>query len=198
MKKNNLTKKMTIIGICALLGVASIGAIASFADETAITAETGMPPMNNGMYMGKITAIESGSITIETMGGGHGMGHGGRKNQDGTLPTNASGETETPPELPTNASGETETPPELPTNASGETETPPELPTNASGETETPPAGGNGKGGQHNATTITFTVDSSLTSSFSVGDMVEITSADGVNATAITAAQAPQDQSSAS
>lgn len=184
MKKNNLTKKMTILGICALLGVASIGAIASFADETAITTETGMPPMNNGMYMGKITAIESGSITIETMGGGHGMGHGGRKNQDGTLPTNASGETETPPELPTNASGETETPPELPTNASG--------------ETETPPAGGNGKGGQHTATTITFTVDSSLTSSFSVGDMVEITSADGVNATAITAAQAPQDQSSAS
>ena len=182
MKKNNLINKIAILGICALLGVASVGAIASFADETAATAETGMPPMNNGMYMGKITAIESGSITIETMGGG--MGHGGMGNQAGTLPTNASGELETPPELPTNASGETETPPELPTNASG--------------EVETPPADGNGQGGQMGATTMTFTVDSSLITSFSVGDMVEITSADGVNATAVTAAQAPQDQTSAS
>lgn len=183
MKKNNLTNKIAILGICALLGVASVGAIASLADETTTTTETGMPPMNNGMYMGKITAIESGSITIETMGGGHG-GHGGQGNQDGTIPTNASGEAETPPELPTNASGETETPPELPTNASG--------------EVETPPADGNGQGGQMGATTMTFTVDSSLTSSFSVGDMVEITATDGVNATAVTAAQAPQDQTSAS
>lgn len=184
MKKNFFRNKMAIIGMCSLLGIASVGAIVSFATETSTTTETGMPPMNNGMYMGKITAIESGSITIETMGGGHGMGHGGQQNFDGTLPTNASGELETPPAIPTNASGETETPPELPTNASG--------------ELETPPAGANRQGGQMGTTTMTFTVSSSLTSSFSVGDMVEITSADGVNATAVTAAQAPADQTSAS
>ncbi len=177
MKKNTIKKRIAVLGLCTVLGIASVGAIASFADETTTTTEAGQPPMNNGMYMGKITAIESGSITIETMGhGGMGMGKPGESmSADGTLPTNASGETETPPAAPTNASGETETPPALPTDASGETLA----------------ADAQGAGGMGGSTTMTFTVDSSLTSSFAVGDMVEITSADGATATAVTAAQQP-------
>ena len=188
MKKENIKKRIAVLGLCTILGVASVGAIASFADQTTATASSeASMPINNGRYMGKITAIESGSITIETMGG---RGHGGRgmgkpnesMSADGTLPTNASGELETPPAAPTNASGETETPPALPTNASGEV------------ETMSADAQEAGKMGQ--TTTITFTVDSSLTSSFSVGDMVEITSEDGATATAVTAAQKPQDTAS--
>ncbi len=183
MKKssgNSMKKTAAVIGICTLLGVASIGAISSFADNTS-TTESGQPPMNNGMYMGKITAIGSGSVTIETMGGGMHMGKGreGMKPADGTLPTNASGELETPPALPANASGETETPPTPPTNASG--------------ELETPPADGANGGQMGGTTTMTFTVDSTLISSFSVGDMIEITSYDGATATAVTAAQKPAD-----
>ena len=205
MKKNILKNKIAVIGLCTLLGVASVGAMASLADETTTTTEAGRPPMNNGKYMGKITALESGSVTIETMGrGGRGMGRpeGGMK-ADGTAPTNASGELETPPALPTNASGELETPPALPTNASGELETPPALPTNASGELETPPAdagqgNADGKGNMGGMTTMTFTIDSSLTGNFSVGDMVEITSEDGATATAIAAAQKPADKADTS
>jgi hypothetical protein len=142
--------------------------------------------MNNGMYMGKITAIESGSITIETMGHGRrGMGKpDGNMQADGTMPTNASGELETPPTLPDNASGELETPPAAPTNAAGETDTPPA----DAGQGEA-----NGMGNMGGMTTMTFTIDSSLTSSFAVGDMVEITSEDGATATAIAAAQMPAD-----
>ncbi len=168
MKKNTIKKRIAVLGLCTVLGIASVGAIASLADDATTTTESGQPPMNNGMYMGKITAIESGSITIETMGqgGGMGMGKPGESmSADGTLPTNASGETETPPALPTDASGETLS------------------------------AGGMGAGGMGGATTMTFTVDSTLTSSFSVGDMVEITSADGATATAVTAAQQPADMS---
>ncbi|WP_036611230.1 hypothetical protein [Oribacterium sp. P6A1] len=183
MKKTgniNMKKTAAVIGICTLLGVASIGAIASFADVTSTTAESVQPPMNNGMYMGKITAIGSGSVTIETMGGGMKMGQGGAAmSADGTLPTNASGELETPPALPTNESGETETPPTPPTNASG--------------EIETPPADGANGGQMGGSSTMTFTVDSTLISSFSVGDMVEITSYDGATASAVTAAQQPAD-----
>ena len=185
MKKNILKNKIAVIGLCTLLGVASVGAVASLADETT-TTEASQPPMNNGMYMGKITAIESGSITIETMGhGGRGMGkHDGNMQADGTMPTNASGELETPPALPDNASGELETPPAAPTNAAGETETPPA----DAGQGEA-----NGMGNMGGMTTMTFTIDSSLTSSFAVGDMVEITSEDGATATAIAAAQMPAD-----
>ncbi|MCR5007019.1 MAG: hypothetical protein K6A76_00365 [Oribacterium sp.] len=187
MKKNILKNKIAVIGLCTLLGVASVGAVASLADETTTTTEAAQPPMNNGMYMGKITAIESGSITIETMGrGGRGMGKpDGAMQADGTMPTNASGELETPPALPANASGETETPPAAPTNAAGETETPP---AHAAGM-----GGTNGMGEMGGTTTMTFTIDSSLTSSFSVGDMVDIISEDGVTATAISASQAPRD-----
>ena len=174
MKKENIKKRIAVLGLCTILGVASVGAIASFADQTTATASSeASMPINNGRYMGKITAIESGSITIETMGG---RGHGGRgmgkpnesMSADGTLPTNASGETETPPALPTNASGEV--------------------------ETMSADAQGAGKMGQ--TTTMTFTVDSSITSSFSVGDMVEITSENGATAIAVTAAQKPQDTAS--
>ncbi len=183
MKKTgniNMKKTAAAIGISTLLGIASIGAIASFADVTSTTAETGQPPVNNGTYMGKITAIESGSVTIETMGRGMHMGRGGEaKASDGTLPTNASGEPETPPAIPANASGETETPPTPPTNASG--------------EIETPPADGSNGGQRGGSSTMTFTVDSTLISSFSVGDMVEITSYDGTTASAVTAAQKPAD-----
>lgn len=185
MKKENIKKRIAVLGLCTVLGIASVGAIASFADQTtATTSSEAAQPMNNGRYMGKITAIESGSITIETMGG---RGHGGRGmgkmgetlSADGTLPTNASGELETPPAAPTNASGETETPPALPTNASGESET---LSADAQGA---------GKMGE--TKTMTFTADSSLTSGFSVGDMVEITAEDGTTATVVTAAQKPAD-----
>ena len=186
MKKNILKNKIAVIGLCTLLGVASVGAVASLADETT-TTEASQPPMNNGMYMGKITAIESGSITIETMGhGGRGMGKpDGNMQADGTMPTNASGELETPPALPDNASGELETPPAAPTNAAGETETPP---ADAAGMGDA-----NGMGQMGGTTTMTFTIDSSLTSSFSVGDMVDIISEDGVTATAISASQMPRD-----
>ena len=186
MKKNILKNKIAVIGLCTILGVASIGAMASLADETTTTTEAGQPPMNNGRYMGKITAIESGSVTIETPGhGGRGMGKPkGSMTADGTAQTNASGELETPPAAPTNASGETETPPALPTDASGETMTPPA----DAGQGEA-----NGMGNMGGMTTMTFTIDSSLTSSFAVGDMVEITSEDGATATAIAAAQMPAD-----
>ena len=191
MKKNILKNKIAVIGLCTLLGVASVGAMASLADETTTTTEVGRPPMNKGKYMGKITAMESGSVTIETMGrGGRGMGRpeGGMK-ADGTAPTNASGELETPPTLPTNASGELETPPALPTNASGELETPP---------ADAGQGNADGKGNMGGMTTMTFTIDSSLTGNFSVGDMVEITSEDGATATAIAAAQKPADKADTS
>ena len=191
MKKNILKNKIAVIGLCTLLGVASVGAVASLADETTTTTEAGRPPMNNGKYMGKITALESGSVTIETMGrGGRGMGRPeGGMNADGTAPTNASGELETPPALPTNASGELETPPALPTNASGELETPP---------ADAGQGNADGKGNMDGMTTMTFTIDSSLTGNFSVGDMVEITSEDGATATTIAAAQKPADKADTS
>ena len=191
MKKNILKNKIAVIGLCTILGVASVGAMASLADETTTTTEAGRPPMNNGKYMGKITALESGSVTIETMGrGGRGMGRPeGGMNADGTAPTNASGELETPPALPTNASGELETPPALPTNASGELETPP---------ADAGQGNADGKSNMGGMTTMTFTIDSSLTGNFSVGDMVEITSEDGATATAIAAAQKPADKADTS
>ena len=191
MKKNILKNKIAVIGLCTFLGVASVGAVASLADETTTTTEAGRPPMNNGKYMGKITALESGSVTIETMGrGGRGMGRPeGGMNADGTAPTNASGELETPPALPTNASGELETPPALPTNASGELETPP---------ADAGQSNADEKGKMGGMTTMTFTIDSSLTGNFSVGDMVEITSEDGATATAIAAAQKPADKADTS
>ncbi|SFG65749.1 hypothetical protein [Oribacterium sp. WCC10] len=175
--KKNTKKTFAAIGICALLGIASVGAIASFADETTTAATEMSQPENNGMYMGKITAIDGTSITIETMMGGHG-GKGQGQPNDGTAPTDANGEAMTPP-----------------TNASGETETPPEIPTDANGETLAAPADGGQQGGGMGQAqqTMTFTADSSLISGFAVGDMVDIISYDGTTVSAISASQQPAD-----
>ena len=66
MKKNILKNKIAVIGLCTLLGVASVGAVASLADETTTTTEAGRPPMNKGKYMGKIAAAQKPADKADT------------------------------------------------------------------------------------------------------------------------------------
>ena len=170
MKNNVIIKSLAAVAIAASLGAAAIGGVSSFASTVASSAEeTKKPekPEHDGKYMGKITAIDTASITIETMGGpmGHGPKPDGGKPEDG------------------------ETPPEAPTNADGTAMTPPELPTNDDGTAMTPPEGKDGRRG--GSRSMIFSTSVNYTSDFSVGDMVEITSADGAAADSVSAAKLP-------
>ncbi len=196
MRNHSLTKKIAAVGMFTVLGIAAVGSAVTFAAGTGtVAAASEMPekPEHDGKYMGKITAIDSSSITIETMGGP--MGHGGQKPDGNSMtppeaPTNADGTAMTPPERPANDDGTT--PPELPTNADGTAMTPPEMPTNADGTAMTPPEGMNGKGEMGKGQSMTFTTTSSYTSEFSVGDMVEIQSEDGETADSVSEAKRPE------
>ena len=200
MKNNVIIKSLAAVAIAASLGAAAIGGVCSFASTVSASSaeETKKPekPEHDGKYTGKITAIDTASITIETMGGPMEHGHkpDGGKPEDGETPpeapTNADGTVMTPPELPTNADGTTMTPPELPTNADGTVMTPPELPTNADGTVMTPPEGEDDRMG--GSRSMTFSTSVNYTSDFSVGDMVEITSADGAAADSVSTAKLPE------
>ena len=172
MKNNVIIKSLAAVAIAASLGAAAIGGVCSFASTVSASSaeETKKPekPEHDGKYTGKITAIDTASITIETMGGPMEHGHkpDGGKPEDG------------------------ETPPEAPTNADGTVMTPPELPTNADGTVMTPPEGEDDRMG--GSRSMTFSTSVNYTSDFSVGDMVEITSADGAAADSVSTAKLPE------
>ena len=62
MRNHSLAKKLAAAGMFAVLGIASVGTVVSFASGTATSTEAKPEkPEHNGRYMGKITAIDSSS-----------------------------------------------------------------------------------------------------------------------------------------
>ena len=174
MRNHSLAKKLAAAGMFAVLGIASVGTVVSFASGTATSTEAKPEkPERNGRYMGKITAIDSSSITIEMMGGPMGRG----QKPDGAPEGEGFEKKGTPPELPTNADGFF---------------LPPEPPKNEDGTPMTPPDNGQAPDGMHSTRSMKFTTSTSYASDFAVGDMVEILSSDGKKADGVSAAEKPE------
>ena len=188
MRNHSLAKKLAAAGMLAVLGIASVGTVVSFAAGTVTTTEEKPEnPEHDGRYMGKIAEINSSSITIEMMGGPMGRG----PKPDGAPEGEGFEKKGTPPELPTNADGTAMTPPERPANNDGSF-TPPEPPKNEDGTIMTPPDNGQAPDGMHGTMAMTFTTSTSYASDFAVGDMVEILSSDGKKADGVSAAEKPE------